>query len=270
MNRDHKMKMLTLLLILILFGLFMGCKSEAEPFVEVKMHGDELTLTLPSGRRIFFNIIQEDSLPEDLTEDDILLVSHDAFIDMYNPAITEPFAGPKLIAESGSLSFDDVEILSIPSKFGDDQIMKEKGGYFIYIIKVADLKIVHFGEMSQYSLSKSQKEAVDGADLAFYPLCNFYDDTYNYILNAGRMEMLAEVNAKILVPMMLNREALIKASERFNRPMNYLTPESSRLLLSKSIVPKKQLFLIMDELNSFVKAFGEELDMTPFKGYGSK
>ena len=168
----------------------------------------QFELISPEGTRILIDVHNPDYLTSPPTEDDILLSTHlhgDHFVDSF----ADSFPGQELRAEVGEIDNGDVSILSIPSSHGPDEEPRTVGSSnYIYVIDVADMRFVHFGDAGQTEFSQEQLDALGEVDVAmilFGGMCSI--DWWN---SFGLME---QVQPRLIIPTHAAREVLVDALE---------------------------------------------------------
>jgi L-ascorbate metabolism protein UlaG (beta-lactamase superfamily) len=134
-----------------------------------------------NGRRILIDIANPGLLTSPATDKDILLTTH-FHSDHYSKRYVDSFPGQKLTVETGEIQLPDVSIRGIASAHNAaDPLQPKDGTNYIYIIDMAGLRIVHFGDIGQETLTPEQLAALGQVDVALTQFENSYSamDTTN-------------------------------------------------------------------------------------------
>jgi len=127
----------------------------------------QVELVSPEGLRILIDVADPDSLTKPPTEQDILLSTH-LHRDHFNKVFADSFPGKQIRMEEGEIDLPKLHIKSIVASHSTAIPSKEVGGdNFIFIIDLAGLRIIHFGDLEQTELSASQVAALADVDVAF-------------------------------------------------------------------------------------------------------
>jgi L-ascorbate metabolism protein UlaG (beta-lactamase superfamily) len=134
----------------------------------------QFELISSTGRRVLIDVERPDFLTSPATDQDILLITH-SHPDHYNPSFAASFPGRKLIIEEGQIQLPDVSIRGIAAGHNaTSQLMPKGGDNYIFIVDMAGLRIVHFGDIGQDALTPGQLEALGQVDVAMMQFENFF------------------------------------------------------------------------------------------------
>jgi hypothetical protein len=237
--------------ILAFSTLFLGCAAKPEPATTLLrgVFPNEYLITSPSGQRIFIDPVTPAFLPPDLNAADILVVTNDTWMDVYNPDIVSAFPGRKLVAEAGSISAADAEIVSVPGKYGDlDYRRSLKGGYFMVSIKTPDANIFHLGQTSQSALNGEQAQLAGDVDILIGSIYIWTDDE---TLNIARPKLLEKIAPRIFIPAGFNDPKLDAALARYQGFYSKRGPDFFRV--DRALLTEGRIkLLILDPSEVFV------------------
>ncbi len=173
----------------------------------------QVELISPAGVRVLIDISNASLLSAPPTEDDILLTTH-GHSDHYNKRFVDSFPGQKLTMAAGDLSQDDVEIVSLPSAHNaGDELSAEGATNYLFIIDVAGLRIVHFGDIGQDELTEEQLETLGEVDVAITQFVNSY--SHMDLKNMKGFNLMDQVQPRLIVPTHFSSSALDLAAERW-------------------------------------------------------
>ncbi len=158
----------------------------------------QIELISPAGTRVLIDVADPTALSQPPGEKDVLLVTHGHW-DHYNQDFVENFPGPRLIMQARTLEVADVLIAGIPSAHNAGDALKSEGGTnYIYLIEMAGLRIVHFGDIGQDQLTPEQLAALGRVDVAITQLANPYSEMDSHNLKGFRL--MEQVQPRLLIP----------------------------------------------------------------------
>ncbi|UCC95178.1 MAG: MBL fold metallo-hydrolase [Candidatus Omnitrophota bacterium] len=149
-------------------------------------------------------------------EPDIITVSHKHADHNY----TQPFLKAEIVDRAGKFTIADAELEGIPT-FHDDQQGAERGKNIIFIIRVDDLCVAHFGDLGTLDIDPSQLSTLD---IALVPV----GGTFTIGANEAT-ELTQKLNPQIVVPMHFKTPKLgfgIDWVEKFLKDKDYEKRES--------------------------------------------
>jgi len=170
-----------------------------EEFAQVELIG-------PSGTRVLIDVANPGALSNPPTQDDILLTTHHHY-DHYLETFVADFPGQKLDNMAGQIELLGVRITSIPSAHNQGDRLKDQGGTnYIFLIEIADLRIVHFGDIGQEQLTSEQVERLLPVDIAITQLTNSYSNMN--MENMKGFRLMEQVNPKLVIPTHASRSTI--------------------------------------------------------------
>ena len=123
---------------------------------------------------------------------DIVTVSHDHFDHNNIEAIS---GDPFIIETPGEYEVKGIRILGV-SGYHDNVKGKDKGSNTMYLIKIDDLKICHFGDIGQEKLTDKQLESISDVDILMIPVGGVYT------INAKEaVKIIKQIEPNIIIPM---------------------------------------------------------------------
>ena len=123
---------------------------------------------------------------------DIVTVSHDHFDHNNIEAIS---GDPFIIETPGEYEVKGIRILGV-SGYHDNVKGKDKGSNTMYLIKIDDLKICHFGDIGQEKLTNRQLELISDVDILMIPVGGVYT------INAKEaVKIIKQIEPNIIIPM---------------------------------------------------------------------
>jgi hypothetical protein len=158
----------------------------------------QVELIAASGRRVLVDVAASSRLSKPAGTEDILLTSH-AHSDHYDPNFVDTFPGQKITIEQADIRLDDVTISSIPAAHDDGGVMAPKDGSdYVFVIDMAGLRVVHFGDLGQTELSADQLAKIGKVDVAISQLYNTYSSMD--ATNQKGFNQMKQVGPRILIP----------------------------------------------------------------------
>lgn len=173
----------------------------------------QVELISPMGVRVLIDIANPALLSAPPTEQDILLTTH-RHSDHYRQSFIDSFPGEKLTLETGTLSVDDVEIVGIPSAHNASDELPEQGATnYIFIVDIAGLRVVHFGDIGQEELTEDQLETLGQVDIAIMQFVNSYSRMD--LKNMKGFNLIDQVQPALIIPTHFSSQALTVAAEKW-------------------------------------------------------
>jgi len=201
----------------------------------------QLELISTKGTRILIDVFEPSKLSRPPTESDILLTTH-THPDHINYLFYTAFKGKQLFAKEGEIIDADVRIRGIfgAHNEGDSQLSKY-GSNYIFIIDMDGLRIVHFGDLGQETLTPEQMSALGKVDLAVMQFDNIYSQMN--VENKKGFRLMNQVVPPMIIPTHNSNEAAKYARSMW--PCLYLNKKSVRI--SKVYIPKDTHMLFLGE-----------------------
>jgi len=157
----------------------------------------QVEIISPRGVRVLIDVHDPSLLSKPATKQDILLTTHGHWD--HTSEFTDLFPGQALKVEIGEIEKDDVYIRGIASSHGDVLSFKDKGGSnYIFLIKIGDIRIAHFGDIGQEKLTEEQLKILGEVDIAITQFANPYADMD--IENKKGFNLMAQLTPKMIIP----------------------------------------------------------------------
>jgi L-ascorbate metabolism protein UlaG (beta-lactamase superfamily) len=155
-----------------------------------------------SGQRILVDVYDPERLTSPVSATDILLTTHTHW-DHLNEDFQTAFPGPQLFVQTGMLEASGAIIQGIASAHNQGDALKAEGGTnYIYVIEIGGLRIVHFGDIGQETLSQEQLSIIGQVDIAITQLNNPYSDMNAE--NAKGIHLMEQVAPRLIIPTHVN------------------------------------------------------------------
>ena len=212
----------------------------------------QVELLSPGGQRVLVDVADPDRLTRPATADDILLTTH-AHDDHWNPLWANTFPGTMLTFETGSLERDDVHITGVAAAHNQgDPFLPKDGSNYIFVIDVAGMRVVHFGDLGQDALTPGQMAAIGRVDVAISQLGNAISDVDG--TNRRGFNQMNQVHPAVLIPTHVDVEVdgatVVKLAASTWKTTYTLKPS---VTLTRSQLPTSTTVLLMG-LNAQVYA----------------
>jgi hypothetical protein len=193
-------------------------------------------ITSPAGVRVLTDVATPSDLTKPATRQDILLTTHHD-PDHWNDTWALAFPG-RAYPGGQPLVRKDVRIATVQASHFGGTI--PDGSDTIFVIDVAGLRIVNFGDLGQDALNTQQLAAIGRPDLAFSQLSNDYSSMS--LENRNGYVLMAQVCPRLFIPThMMEGDALAKlAAETW--PTAYTTAPA--LDLTRSMLPARTTVLL--------------------------
>lgn len=200
----------------------------------------QVELLAPSGRRVLIDVYNPDALTRPPTAEDILLTTH-SHSDHYLQSFVDSFPGKKLTFEDGTIEAADISVRGIAGLHDEaaDSMRNE-----IYIIDIAGIRIVHFGDLGQSELTAEQRSAIGTVDVLVAQLAN--DFSTCDVQNRKCFKLVGAAAPRVLIPthMMGVVKDVVVAGAGTWAPV--YSPNKS-ITLTRSILPAKTTVLFMGD-----------------------
>ena len=173
--------------------------SSIEPAVTIYYEGyAQVELISSKGRRVLIDVYDPKKLSSQATAEDILLTSH-AHDDHFNRDFLSSFQGKQLFVQSGNIKKDDIVIQSMASAHNEGDPFKPiRGTNYIFIVDMDGLRIAHFGDIGQESLTTEQLTKLGKVDLAITQFDNGFSDMDTE--NKKGFNLMAQVKPRLIIP----------------------------------------------------------------------
>ena len=157
----------------------------------------QVEIISPQGVRVLIDVHDPVFLSKPATKQDILLTTHRH--PDHTSELTDAFPGQTLNVKTGEIEKDDVHIRGIASSHGDVLSFKDAdGSNYIFLIKIDDICIAHFGDIGQEKLTEEQLKLLGKVDIAITQFANPYADMD--IENKKGFNLMAQLKPKMIIP----------------------------------------------------------------------
>lgn len=158
------------------------------------------------GQRVLVDVFEPEKLSKPVSDVDILLTTHTHW-DHYNPDFRAAFPGKQLFVQEGSLMSPGVAIRGLASTHNAGDRFKPEGGTnYIYLIEISGLRIAHFGDIGQKSLTEEQLAVLKTVDIAITQINNPYSEMSAE--NRKGLDLMVQVQPKLIIPTHLNLDTV--------------------------------------------------------------
>ncbi len=208
----------------------------------------QVELISSKGTRILIDVYQPSQLSYPATEFDILLTTH-THSDHLNEGFLSSFRGKQLFVRTGEIKTADVSIQGISSAHNEgDPLLPESGTNYIFIVDMDGLRIAHFGDIGQNSLTPEQLAALGKVDIAVTQFDNDYSQMD--VANKKGFKLMQQVRPLLIIPTHNSVEAVKYAMTLW--PCLY--SDSGLVRISRDNLPKDTHLLF---LGSFAEIYGK-------------
>jgi L-ascorbate metabolism protein UlaG (beta-lactamase superfamily) len=147
--------------------------------------------------------------------------------------------------EKGEIQQADVSIKSIQGSHNSTP-PPDQGTNYIYIVDMGGLRIVHFGDLGQDSLTPEQLDAIGKVDVAIMQLANPYSSMDT--ANKKGFNLMDQVKPRLIIPTHIDEAATQYAIQKW--PAFYWDQKS--LALSPASLGSETRLLFLGELSRAV------------------
>ena len=195
----------------------------------------------PTGQRVLVDIYDPEKLSSPAVDGDILLTTHTHW-DHVNEDFLAAFPGQQLFAQVGNIDLPGVNIQGIASAHNAGDRLKPEGGTnYLYVIDIAGLRIAHFGDIGQNTLTDEQLGILGKVDIAITQLNNPYSEMNAE--NRKGIHLMEQVQPGLVIPTHLNLDTVKLAVVLW--PGFYA--ETPSVEICKSDLSKQTQILLMGE-----------------------
>lgn len=242
------------LFLLVFFGIActtLGLPKSTKADDPIKLYyrdPAQVELISPKGSRVFIDVIHPTELSSPPTEKDVLLTTHNHG-DHRRLDFVSSFPGKQLDVKTGEIKLKDVTIRGIASAhYEGAEFRLEDGSNYIFIIDMAGLRIAHFGDIGQETLTHEQLTALGKVDIAIMQLANSFSDMT--AANNKGFNLMNQVQPKLIIPThILNPACARIASDKWTAYNSY----KKSLSLSTDNLPEATSIIFMGRNANFVK-----------------
>jgi len=155
-----------------------------------------------SGQRVLVDVYDPEILSSPVAESDVLLTTHTHW-DHLNEGFQAGFPGLQLFVQSGMLEAPGAIIQGIASAHNRGDALKPEGGTnYIYLIEMGGLRITHFGDIGQDTITEEQLAVLGQVDIAISQLNNPYSDMNAE--NQKGINLMNQLQPRLIIPTHLN------------------------------------------------------------------
>ena len=202
----------------------------------------QFEITGSSGQRVLVDVSDPSKLSSQATDGDILLTTHTHW-DHWNEEFQVNFPGRQLFTQTGFLEAPGMVIQGIASAHNaGDRFKPEGGSNYIYLIDIEGIKIAHFGDIGQESLTEEQLAILERVDIAMTQINNPYSDVNAD--NRKGINLIEQVQPRLVIATHLNLDTVKLAVSQWD---GYYIEASSAEICQSDLVQDGTQFLLMGE-----------------------
>jgi hypothetical protein len=158
----------------------------------------QVELISSEGSRVLIDVHDPGALSSPPTAKDVLITTHNHG-DHRRLDFISSFPGKQLDVKTGEIKLKDVTIRGIASAHNEgDEFRDENGSNYIFIIDMAGLRIIHFGDIGQEALTSKQLKVLGKVDIAITQLANMFSDMT--AANKKGFNLMDQVQSKLIIP----------------------------------------------------------------------
>ena len=207
----------------------------------------QVELISEAGTRVLIDVCAPEDLSRPVTEKDILLTTHNHG-DHRRLDFIKSFPGKQIDVKTGRIVRDDATFTSIAAAHSDGETFRNEGGSnYIFIVDMAGLRIAHFGDIGQKSLTPQQMKMLGQVDIAIMPLTNMTSGTS--ARDRRGFDLMEQVDPKIIIPTHLNTARAKIAADKW-AGYNYY---KKALSIRRDILPKSTIIIFMGNNANLIK-----------------
>jgi L-ascorbate metabolism protein UlaG (beta-lactamase superfamily) len=219
---------------------------EPQPAITLYYQGNaQFEIVSPEGVHVWFDVIDTGQFTAQPTANDVLLTTH-AHTDHYDAKLAKSFPGQQLTFQEGEITSSDVTVKSIVAGHNsfDPLTPADKGTNYIEIVDVAGLRIAHFGDIGQETLTDEQLEALGDVDIAITQFENSYSDMST--ANKKGFNLMDQLQPKLIIPTAhVSQAGITLAVEKWE---GYVYTDTGGVSISKADIPAERSILIFGPL----------------------
>jgi L-ascorbate metabolism protein UlaG (beta-lactamase superfamily) len=206
----------------------------------------------PSGQRVLVDVHDPEKLSSPAVENDVLLTTHTHW-DHLSEGFQTTFPGMQLFVQRGMLEAPGAIIQGIPSAHNvEDRLKPEGGTNYIYLIEIVGLRIAHFGDIGQATLTEEQLAVLGAVDIAITQINNPYSDMNAE--NRKGINLMAQVGPRLIIPTHLNLDTVKLANTQWDG--FYANTSSLRICESDLSQDETQFLFVGEAAKTMVKYVG--------------
>ncbi len=199
----------------------------------------QVEIVSPKGIHVYVDVHDPSVLSTPGASKDLLLTTHH-HPDHINMDMIDEFKGRQLDAKTGVIISDDVKVTGIASGHNSaDALIDEGGTNYIFIIEVAGMRIAHFGDIGQDSLTDAQIQTLGKIDIAVSQFDNAYSSMD--VRNKKGFKLIAQLNPKLIIPTHISDDAVDLLGKTYQSFYSRKAP----LKILRSALPDKTSVIFM-------------------------
>jgi L-ascorbate metabolism protein UlaG (beta-lactamase superfamily) len=162
------------------------------------LYPPQVELISARGTRVLIDVHDPEALSSPPTEKDVLLTTHNHG-DHRRLDFVKSFPGQQLDMRIGEIKVKDVMIRGIAAAHNEgDEFRSEGGTNYIFIVDMDGLRIAHFGDIGQATLTPEQLSALGKVDIAITQLSNFFSGMD--AANKKGFNLMDQVKPRLIIP----------------------------------------------------------------------
>ncbi len=197
---------------------------------------DQFELLAPSGRHVIVDLTSAGDLTHPGTGQDVLLITEGHHIDFDT---VDSFPGQKLVIQTGTVAAGDIAVTGIAASHNEEPIDPSQPTDVIYVVEIAGLRFVFFGEIGQTELTQEQLKAIGRVDVLLAPLAN--PPAFMDAANRKGINLAAQVKPALVIPTLADVDTAKLAAQTWQA--SYST--STTVMFSASNLPAKPSIVFM-------------------------
>ncbi len=160
----------------------------------------------PLGQRVLVDVHDPERLSKPAVDRDILLTTHTHW-DHVNEKFLADFPGDQLFVREGRVELPGGRIQGIASAHNASDQFKPAGGTnYIYLIELGGLRIAHFGDIGQNTLTADQLALLGEIDIALTQLNNSYSGMNAE--NGKGIHLIGQLQPRLVIPTHVNLDTM--------------------------------------------------------------
>lgn len=200
---------------------------------------------------IHIDVVDLSMIQNSFTEKAILAVTH-GHPDHYDKTIVDSFPGKTIVKRAGQITFNTGKVVSIPSAHAEgieSAFLEENGSNYIILVELNGVKIAHFGDIGQASLTEEQLSILADVDIVITQFMNPLSDMD--MENKKAFDLIAQLSPRIVIPTNHGRlnEGVIRHAKEI---WEVYASEEPSLNFDKANLPQKTTMLVWGDGVFFV------------------
>ena len=198
----------------------------------------QIEIVSPGGIHVFVDVHDPSAVSCPGGERDILCTSH------HHPdhisSMREDFTGKQLDVKAGSIVSGDVKVTSIMSSHNSlDEFAAEGGSNYIFLIETDGMRIAHFGDIGQETLTRDQLDKLGRIDIAVTQFDNVYSSMD--VRNRKGFNLMKQLNPGMIIPTHISDDAVEMLGKSYPP---YYSRKSPLTILKDKMPPKTSVLFL--------------------------